>query len=39
MVKDLWSVAVRKKIVGFEVFVDFDELEIAAWIFTCAAGT
>ncbi len=29
--------AVREKIVGFEVFVDFDELQIAAGIFTCAA--
>ena len=36
--KDLGRVAMRKKIVGFEIFVNFDEVQIAAGIFACAAG-
>src|SRR5580658_923324 len=32
-------VAMREKIVSFEVFVDFDELHILTRIFACAAGT
>src|SRR5580693_4591332 len=31
-------VAVREKIVGLEILVHFNELQIATWIFACAAG-
>src|SRR5580658_4074395 len=34
--QDFRGMAMREKIVGFEVFVDFDELQISPWIFACA---
>src|SRR5208282_5376008 len=39
VLENFGRVAVREKIVGFEIFVDFDELQIAPGIFACAAGT
>jgi len=38
VVENFRRVAVRKEIVGFEVFVDFDELQIAPGVFASAAG-
>src|SRR5580692_8547998 len=37
MFENLRRVAMREEIIGFEIFVDFDELEVAAWISACAA--
>src|ERR1700688_79005 len=38
MFENFRCVAMREEIIGFEIFVDFDELEVTAWIFACAAG-
>jgi hypothetical protein len=36
--ENLRRMAMRKKIVGFEIFVDFDELQVATGIFAGATG-
>src|SRR6266478_6031553 len=39
VIKNFGSVAMREQVVGLEIFVDLDEVEVATGIFACAAGT
>ena len=38
MLENLRRVAVREEAIGFEIFIHFDEMEIAAGVFACATG-
>ncbi len=39
VIENFRGVAMREQVVGFEIFIDFNEMEVAAKFFTCARGT